>query len=90
MLICILDGNNITNREVLHDTLAASLQFPDWYGRNLDALHDCLSEIREETEILLLHEEALENHLGCYSKAFRKSVDDACLENSRIHFKSYT
>ena len=47
MLICILDGNNITNRETLHDTLATSLQLPDWYGRNLDALYDCLLDIRE-------------------------------------------
>ena len=88
MLICILDGNNITNKETLHDVLADSLQLPDWYGRNLDALYDCLSDIREETEIRLLHEEALEDYLGCYASAFRKAVYSACRENPRIHFIS--
>ena len=86
MLICILDGNNITNRETLHDTLASSLQLPDWYGRNLDALYDCLLDIREETEIQLLHEEALENYLGYYAKVLQKAVYEACQENPMIHY----
>ena len=86
MLICILDGNKITNKETLHNTLAGFLQLPDWYGRNLDALYDCLTDIQEEAEIRLLHEEALEDYLGCYANAFRKAVYSACLENPRIHF----
>lgn len=92
MLICILDGNNITDKKTLHDTLAGSLRLPDWYGRNLDALYDCLSDIQEETEIRILHGEALEDHLGNYGKALRKAVRGACRENPRIHFieESYT
>lgn len=86
MLICVLDGNNIPNRETLHDTLASSLQLPDWYGRNLDALYDCLLDIQEETEIRLLHEEALEDHLGHYARALQKAVSGACQENPRIHY----
>lgn len=86
MLICILDGKNITDREMLHDTLASSLQLPDWYGRNLDALYDCLLDIQEETEIWLLHEESLEDCLKDYAEAFKKAVYSACQENPRIHF----
>ncbi len=86
MLTCVLDGNNIPNRETLHDTLASSLQLPDWYGRNLDALYDCLLDIQEETEIRLLHEEALEDHLGHYAKSLQKAVSSACQENPRIHY----
>lgn len=89
MLICTLDGDNIINREMLHDTLAASLPLPEWYGRNLDALYDCLLDIREETEIQLIHKEALKNHLGYYANVFQKAVSDACLENPGIHFKTY-
>lgn len=85
MLICILDGDNIKDKETLHDTLAKSLQLPQWYGRNLDALHDCLLDIQEETRIRLLHEKALEDHLGHYAHTFKKAVREACLENSRIH-----
>ena len=51
MRICILDGETILDKDMLHDTLAAALDFPDWYGRNLDALYDCLTDLAEEKEI---------------------------------------
>lgn len=86
MLICILDGNNITNRETLHDTLTSSLHLPDWYGRNLDALYDCLLDIQEETEIRLFHEKALEDYLGRYAKALQKALYRASQKNPRIHY----
>jgi RNAse (barnase) inhibitor barstar len=27
------------------DAIGAALNFPAWYGRNLDALHDCLTDL---------------------------------------------
>lgn len=86
MLTCIIDGNYINDREKLHDALADSLQLPEWYGRNLDALYDCLLDLQEETEIRLLHEEILEQHLGHYAVSLEKVINNACHENSRIHF----
>src|SRR3989337_4564047 len=29
----------------LHDAFSAQLQFPDYYGRSLDALNDCLRDL---------------------------------------------
>ena len=40
MRICILDGERILDKDMLHDTLARTMDFPDWYGRYLDALYD--------------------------------------------------
>ena len=85
MFSCILDGNNITDKDTLHDVLASALPLPDWYGRNLDALYDCLSDIREETEIRLLHKEALGEHLGSYTRAFQEVLHQVCRENPKIH-----
>src|SRR5687767_9078982 len=31
--------------EVMHEEFANRLEFPDYYGKNLDALNDCLSEV---------------------------------------------
>ncbi|MGE3268300.1 MAG: barstar family protein, partial [Chloroflexota bacterium] len=31
--------------DAVHDDIARTLQFPGWYGRNLDALRDCLTDI---------------------------------------------
>ena len=49
----ILDGGSVGSRQALHQTLAAGLRFPDWYGGNLDALHDCLTDITEPTELVI-------------------------------------
>ncbi len=35
-----------TPRDV-HDALAKALCFPDYYGHNLDALHDCLTDLTD-------------------------------------------
>ena len=37
------------DRDDLHDYLSRKLEFPYYYGRNLDALYDCLTEITEDT-----------------------------------------
>ena len=39
----------------IHEILARELNFPQWYGRNLDALHDCLTSLCEETRIIFIH-----------------------------------
>ncbi|WP_345806038.1 barstar family protein [Bacillus subtilis] len=39
----IIDGRDIENIEVLHDVLKDKVDFPNYYGRNLDALWDCLT-----------------------------------------------
>lgn len=86
MCICILDGNVIENKEMLHDILADSLGFPDWYGRNLDALHDCLTDVRKETEIQLRNEGGLAAHLGNYAAALKKVLAVSAEENDRIKY----
>jgi RNAse (barnase) inhibitor barstar len=40
-----IDGTRIRSREEFYDAVAAALSFPDWFGRNLDALYDCLRDL---------------------------------------------
>ena len=42
-----LDGKRMTGRQAMHEELKRRLSLPDYYGGNLDALNDCLSERRE-------------------------------------------
>ena len=55
----ILDGARMGSRAELHDALAAAFSLPTHYGRNLDALWDCLTEQREGTEVILTSPEAM-------------------------------
>ena len=48
----ILDGNILADAAKVHDYLMEMLDFPEYYGKNLDALHDCLTDL-EDVEIVI-------------------------------------
>lgn len=58
MIEITLDG--AMGMDVIHDRLAETLHFPAYYGRNLDALYDCLTDVQEDARIRLVNAEALE------------------------------
>ena len=53
----VLDGARMDSREALHAELKAKLSLPDYYGANLDALNDCLSE-RRGRELVVIEDAA--------------------------------
>ena len=54
-----IDCTTVASMAEIHEILARELNFPEWYGRNLDALHDCLTALCQETKITFLHFPAL-------------------------------
>ena len=46
-----LAPENFKTRETAHTYLKEILHLPDYYGRNLDALYDCLCEIITKTRL---------------------------------------
>lgn len=67
MNIYILDGNRMTSKEEAHEYIAKELQFPDYYGKNLDALEDCLEDMPADTVIEILFKDAARDNLGKYA-----------------------
>lgn len=45
-----LDGNLLADAAQVHEYLKQCLEFPEYYGNNLDALYDCLTDL-ENIEI---------------------------------------
>lgn len=41
----LLDGRTVTDRERFFDACTESLALPAWFGRNFDALADCLADL---------------------------------------------
>ena len=50
-----IDGRVVATEAMLHAKLMESPQFPDWYGRNLDALDDILSNLETPITIVWKH-----------------------------------
>lgn len=44
MDIYVFDGKDFTSERRMHEIFKEKLDFPDYYGMNLDALWDCLFE----------------------------------------------
>ncbi len=61
----------------LHRALAETLGFPAWYGHNLDALMDCLTDIDTPTHLRLYAWQ----ELGAWKEPFADVFADAAAEN---------
>ena len=75
-----IDCANIGSKEELHRVLAETLQFPAHYGKNLDALYDCLGEISRKTHLILRNWE----HIAPFAAGFRLVFNDAEDENPNL------
>lgn len=84
-----LDGKLITSKAALHDLLQQSFSFPDYYGRNLDALYDLLTEISVPTEIQIINVDMLQQQLGAYGAAFLVTLHQAAENSPHLNIEKY-
>ena len=76
-----LIGAQLKDKELLHDVLAQQLELPEYYGRNLDALHDCLTQLQDVELVLIGWPD--EGYLA----RVRRVIIDAVWENDRLYIK---
>ena len=71
--------------DAAHEELAAALDFPEYYGRNLDALHDCLTDL-DDTQLVIEDcaraNRQIENWSGFLSVFF-----DSAAQNPRLQIR---
>ncbi len=50
-----IDFKKFTDLPSAHEEIASAMNFPSYYGKNLDALWDMLTQITDDTLIILCH-----------------------------------
>lgn len=76
-----LIASQLTDKNILHDVLIRELELPEWYGRNLDALHDCLTQLQDVELVLVGFPD--EGYLA----RVRRVIVDAAWENNSLTLK---
>lgn len=79
-----LDLKKMNSVPNLHQHLFKILGLPKYYGCNLDALHDCLTEMVEPLEIVVPAQVTEEKYLGDYGKGLLQVLQDSAEENDCI------
>jgi len=81
-----LSGAEITSRAQLHEALADAMDFPEYYGGDLDALLDVLTDIFEDTCLHITECAQLEATLENYYCILVKVLTAASRENEHFTF----
>lgn len=85
----ILEGLYIKSEAEFHNIISRRLEFPDYYGQNLDALWDCLTSwIEPPVEIIWKDFENSKIFLGDFAIKVKNLFQDAEkeIEGFRVEF----
>ncbi|CRK55524.1 hypothetical protein [Alloactinosynnema sp. L-07] len=81
MIEHVLDGTKIRSKRAMFTALADTLKFPDWFGHNLDALYDCLTDLSwlpaDHHVLIWTHSQVLAKADPPGYRAIREVLDDA-------------
>lgn len=72
-----INGKELSSPKALHATLKTAMPFSEYYGENLDALYDALTEISEPICLAVENSEDAKAFLGEYWLRFIEVVSDA-------------
>lgn len=78
----IIDCQELLKKERAHAYLAEVFEFPDYYGKNLDALFDCLTELGECT--IMLKGEHLLHQADSYGIKVLQVFEEAAQANPKL------
>ena len=82
MKTVIIDCKKLKGHKRAHGYLKKVFGFPEYYGGNLDALYDCLTEVGE-CKVVLKNRESLPKSDG-YGKKILAVIEDAGRDNERF------
>lgn len=79
-----IDLTGVADHDGLHALLRQTLPLPEWYGNNLDALYDVLSEGTEPMEIIFRNADRADESMADYLQALRRMGVDLMLARPEL------
>lgn len=79
-----LDCRKMTDRKAAHAYLKQALALPDYYGNNLDALYDLMTDREEETVLVLGYWRQLGALLGDYGISLLETLREASEAHAKV------
>jgi len=80
----IVDLTHIKTPRGMHAYMAYIMDFPSYYGRNLDALYDMLTEISEPTQMIIRRPAELSVEMKTLFPRLSLVLHDAQTENENL------
>ena len=80
----IIDISGIASKKTLHRVLRAHLDLPEYYGNNLDALHDCLTDGVQGIRLAFINTEAPKPGMESYMTSLRNMLKEVSEERQDI------
>ena len=81
----LISSDTVTSRDDLFSLVKNALPLPDYCGNNLDALHDCFTEMHEDFGITVIKDKALYKSLGAtLTEGFVAMLSDVASENPHL------
>jgi ribonuclease inhibitor len=79
-----IDLYGAESRAEIHERIRRGLPVPEYYGNNLDALHDVLAECADGTEIVFENSSETAPNMQGYVEALRWMCSETTEEYPRI------
>lgn len=80
-----LSGALLRRRETAMELLGEALELPDWWGRNLDALYDCLTQPGCAARLVVEGRRDVEE--TAFGRRLLRVLEDAAEENPRLELE---
>ena len=77
-----LDGALLAERTSAMGHLTEALSLPDWWGRNLDALYDCLTDCEPPRRLVLQNQAAMSGSL--FGRRLLRVLTDAAQNDPNL------
>ena len=81
-----IDASRFTTRREAHRAMKEVFAGYEYYGNNLDALHDVLTSIRQDAEITVCGLAQAREQIDAYADRLLLVFSDAAEENPHLHF----